>query len=147
MKGFSSPRLFRSVWVVGTCVLLVPPVIGWFSAPVSLKMPETPVDHVNPLYARQWVLLQQAKELVPRGESYTVIARDKDEEMALFMLSIGVLVDRTAAPSSYWNRPEAESGSRARYVVSFECLEPTGPKRLVGRLSNGCVWDRQGARP
>lgn len=129
------------LWFAGTLALLAPPVIRWVASPVPISVPRTPVDHVNGLYARQWALIQAAREIVPAGQSYTLIARDKEEEMLLFMLSVGVLRDRSPMPSSYWKGPVAE-GARARYVVSYECLEPSGGARLMRRFPEGCVWER-----
>ncbi len=136
-----------AVWIAGTCALLVPPVVGWFSTPESFRIPETPVDRTNALYAQEWLLLQQTKEIIPPGQSYTVIAGDKNEEMLLFMLSLGVLLDRPAMPTTYWRIPQPEQGDRARYVVSFGCVEPAGRKRLVRRTTNGCIWEELGEFP
>lgn len=126
-----------AVWVVATLLLLMSLVLGWRSA--SLRIPDTPVDRVNTLYAKQWLLLRQAEAIIPPGQGYTVIAEDKDEEMLLFELSLGVLPDRPAIPTSYW-RTLQPGGDRARYVVSFECLVPPGQRQLVARVANGCVF-------
>jgi len=134
------------VWIAGTLSLLVPSLARWIPPPASISVPLTPVDKVNWLYARQWALVQEARELVPAGQSYTTIARDKDEEMLLFMLSLGVLRDRYPVPTSYWKGPVAE-GARARYVVSYECFEPSGAARLVRRFPEGCVWERSETQP
>jgi len=129
------------LWIAGALSLLAPPLIRWIASPVSLTIPATPVDRVNGLYARQWALVQEAREIVPAGQSFTTIARNKDDEMLLFMLSVGVLRNRSPVPSSYWKGPVAE-GARARYVVSYECFEPPGAARLMRRFPEGCVWER-----
>ena len=129
------------LWIAGALALLAPPLVRWFASPVSFHVPLTPVDRVNWLYARQWALVQEAREAVPDGQAFTAIAKDKDEEMLLFMLSIGVLRNRFPMPSSYWANPVAD-GARARYVVSYECVEPAGSPRLVKRFPEGCVWER-----
>ena len=129
------------LWIAGSLSLLAPPLIRWIASPVSLTIPMTPVDRVNWLYARQWALVQEAREIVPAGQSFTTIARNKDDEMLLFMLSVGVLRNRSPVPSSYWKGPVAE-GARARYVVSYECFEPPGAARLMRRFPEGCVWER-----
>ncbi len=131
------------VWIVGALSLVAPPLIGWIASPPSFRIPATPVDRVNYVYARQWSLLQKATSIVPAGQTFTTIAKDKDEEMLLFMLSLGVIRNRFPVPSSYWRVPVAE-GASARYVVSYECLEPTGAARVVGRFPEGCVWERSG---
>ena len=129
------------LWIAGTVMLLAPPLVRWMASPVSLALPLTPVDRVNTLYAREWALVHSATAVVPPGQSFTAIARDKDEEMILFMLSVGALRGQYPVPSSYWSRPVAD-GDRARYVVSYECVEPPGAPRLVRRFPEGCVWER-----
>jgi hypothetical protein len=139
--------VFSLLWVAGTLSLLVGPVGAWVSAGPRLRIPATPVDLVNSVYARQWLLVQKARDFIPAGESYTAIAGDKDEEMLLFMLSFGVLFDREALPTSLWKVPFVGAGDRARYVISFGGERPAGPARLVRRFADGCVWERSGALP
>lgn len=134
-------RVSSVLWIAGTLALLAPPLVRWIDSPVSLAIPLTPVDRVNWLYARQWALVQEAREVVPAGETFTTIAKDKDDEMLLFMLSVGVIRKRFPIPTSYWHRPVAE-GAQARYVVSYECFEPAGAPRLLRRFPEGCVWER-----
>lgn len=148
----SRPRSVRApwsvssvMWIAGTLSLLAPPLVRWVASPVSISVPSTPVDRVNWLYARQWLLLQAAREIIPAGQSYTTIAKDKGDEMLLFMLSLGVLTDRLPAASSYWKGPVAE-GARARYVVSYECVDPDGAL-LLRRFPEGCIWERPETRP
>ncbi len=129
------------LWIAGTLSLLAPPFVRWMASPVSFHVPLTPVDRVNWLYARQWALVQEAREAVPAGQTFTTIAKDKDEEMLLFMLSVGVIRSRFPMPTSYWRMPVAD-GAQARYVVAYECLEPAGASRLVRRFPEGCVWER-----
>lgn len=114
---------------------------------VPLRIPATPVDRVNPLYARQWRLLQRATRSIPAGQSYTVIARDPDHEMLLFMLSLGVLPDRVARPTNYWKIPQHGNGDRARYVLAYDCAPVSGGARLVRRYEEGCVWERAESAP
>ena len=129
------------LWIAGTLSLLAPPVIGWLSSREPVHLPLTPVDGVNVVYARQWMLLQQAREVIPPGETYTTAARDrKYDEMLLFMLSLGVVLDAYPVPSSYW-QGDTGLGKLARYVIAFECVEIPGA-RLVRRFHDGCVWER-----
>ena len=132
-----------TLWIAGTCLLLVRPLLGVFSAAGSLQIPGTPMDHVNGQYASMWMLLEQAKEVIPAAQTYTTVARGgEEEESLLFILSLGVLPDRTALPTSYWSVHQPGQGERARYVVSYGCLEPPGTHRLVRRIANGCVFER-----
>lgn len=134
-----------AVWVAGTLAFLALSLARWISPPAPISIPRTPVDRVNGLYARQWALVQEAKTVVPTGQSYTAIAKDREAEMLLFMLSLGVLTDRLGVPTSYWKGPVRE-GAGARYVVSYECVEPEGAV-LVRRFPEGCIWERRDPRP
>jgi hypothetical protein len=131
------------LWATGTCALLVAPGGGWRSVGrEAIATTATAVDRSNPRYAKHLLLLGEARQLIPVGQCYTAIARNADDEMLLFMLSLGVLPDRAARPTSYWGTPRVGQGDRARYVVSLDCLEPTGPHRLLEKTPDGCVWER-----
>jgi hypothetical protein len=131
------------LWVAGTCLLLVRPLLGVFATAGSFAIPSTPMDRVNGQYANMWMLLEQAKEVIPAAATYTAVSRGgEEEESLLFILSLGILTDRTALPNSYWSVHQAGQGDRARYVVSLGCLEPTGAHRLVRRIVYGCVFER-----
>jgi hypothetical protein len=111
---------------------------------VALRPPETPVDHVSPAYARCWRFLKEARKYVPEGSSYTVLASTPDEEMLLFMLSLGIFERHRAIPTSYWGS-HIELGSRARYVLAVaRPLSGEADWRLVARIGDGGVWSRPG---
>jgi hypothetical protein len=134
------------LWILGTLVLLSIPVHRWVTSPIPLGLARTPVDRVNTLYARQWLLLQQAGTVISPGASYTVTARDTDLEMLLFMLSYSALPDRVAYPTTYWGVPQGD-GRRARFVVAYDCANAEAGLRLVRRFPEGCVLERPGRAP
>jgi hypothetical protein len=135
------------LWILGTLVLLAFSVDRWRSSSAPLGSAQTPVDRVNPLYARQWLLLRQAGDVIAPGASYTVRAANTDLEMLLFMLSCSALPDRVAFPTTYWGVPQRD-GPRARYVVAYDCVtEEESGLRVVRRFSEGCVLERAGTSP
>ena len=134
------------IWILGTLLLLGISLDRWRRARVPWNSADTPVDRVNPLYARQWRLLRQAGTLISPGESYTVTARDTDLEMLLFMLSYSALPDRVAYPTSYWGGPQP-AGRRARYVVAYDCASGVDGLRVLRRFPEGCVLERPRPSP
>lgn len=139
IRAFSRSPTF---WLIGTCLLLAHPFHDWLRISAPLGIPQTPVDNVNFLYAEQWLLLTEAARVIPEGHSYTAIARDRETEMLLFILSLGALPGREPLPTSYWRATRGSEADRAEYVVSFECVEPPGRNRLRLRFATGCVFDR-----
>lgn len=135
-----------ALWILGTLLVLWIPANRWRLSRVPLTGARTPVDRVNPLYARQWLLLRQAETVIAPGASYTVTARDTDLEMLLFMLSYSALPDRVAYPTTYWGIRQSD-GSRARFVVAYDCANGESGLRVVRRFEEGCVLERPGASP
>jgi hypothetical protein len=136
------------LWLAATLALLFVAADAWRRIPPAYRcfVPTTPVDGMRPDIAREWAFLKGAGDFVPRGASFTVRAQDPIREMELFMVSLGVLPDRRALPSSYFAGP-AEAGAIAEYVLEFGCDSP-GPAAgvLVGRLPGGCVYRRGESR-
>jgi len=126
-------------WLGGVSLLLVAGGLQWALASPPLHIPATPVDQVNVPVSRQWMLLLQAKELIPPGSSYTVTAATPDDEMMLHMLSLGILTGRRAVPRSYYGTPTGPSAATAQFVVSYECAgaPPEGSRHA---LLHGCLW-------
>ena len=89
-----------------------------------MSLPLTPLDATKPDAAEEWQFLDLARGFVPRGATFTVLARDKSREMELFMMSFGLLPEGVPLPSSYFRIPK-KIGERAEYVLAFEC-DPRG---------------------
>jgi hypothetical protein len=140
MIDASAGRTPAAAWVIGTLVLVTLTLARWIAAPSSLAIPATPVDRTNAYYARHWSLVNEARRVIPPGQTYTVIAADRDSEMLLFMLSLGVLTDHRPLPSSYFRVP-LPHGKCARFVISYDCIVPEDA-RLLQRFPEGCVWER-----
>jgi hypothetical protein len=140
MIDASSGRTSTAVWVLGTLALVTLTLVRWNSLPASLSVPATPVDRTNPFYARHWTLLHEARGVIPPGQTYTAVAVDRESEMLLYMLSLGVLSDHRPIPSSYFRIP-LPRGKSARFVISYDCVVPEDA-RLLRRFPEGCVWER-----
>jgi hypothetical protein len=109
----------------------------------ALRMPATPLDWTSPQAASLWFFLARARDRVPAGTSYTVQARDPDDEMSLYMLSLGLLVEQKALPTSYFGVPTPEFGNRARFALVFGTARSrVGPGRLVCEIAGNAVYER-----
>ena len=144
-----SRRFLGHLWLAAALVLLVFPGIGWQRIPAGYRWqpPPTPLDATKPDAAEEWQFLEVAARLVPRGATFTVLARDKAREMELFMMSFGLLPEGVPLPTSYFLLPE-KIGERAQYALAFEC-DPRGSPgaALIGRVPGGCVYRRQRVAP
>jgi hypothetical protein len=147
---FAVPRIGGSrgpslVCLIAAALMLA---IGWRTSlvpsPLGWKMPETPVDLGSARYAAFWRFLKEARRLVPDNASYTAIAKDPEDEMYLFMLSLGIFERHEALASSYYGVPTPQEGDSSRFVLAFD-KEPSPPTsfRLVARVGPGSVFERR----
>jgi hypothetical protein len=141
----------RLAWLAGAAVLALFPLWRFFARPLreQLRLPLTPVDRVDGARARQWQFLEESRAHVPPKSSFTVLAEDPDVEMALYMMSYGVLLDTLPLPTRYYGNPTAYSGREAKYVLAFglpEAPEPADRLRLVARVAGGAVYERKSPR-
>ena len=140
-RGVSRKRV-SALWITAAAILFVPGL--WTSrlpSPATLRVPKTPVDLTWDRYARFWSFLKEARHHVPEGRSYTIIASDRDEEMYLYMFSLGIFERHVALPSSYFGHPTG-GGDRARYVLAYHRVLKNVDLRLVASLEEGAVYER-----
>ncbi|HEY6928301.1 MAG TPA: hypothetical protein VJA66_01375 [Thermoanaerobaculia bacterium] len=145
LPGFD--RRLAAAWIAASALLFLPGI--WSSRlppPRAFRVPQTPVDLTWDRYARFWLFLKEARHHVPPGETYTVIAADREDEMYLYMFSLGLFEKQTALPSSYFGTPTAD-GARARYLLVYQSAPRTTGDRLVAKLENGAVYERTEMRP
>jgi len=108
-----------------------------------LRAPGTPLDLVSPSKASLWRLLWMCEPKIPDKGTYTVRAMNPGEEMYLYMMSLGVLVHRSALPSSYYGKDLKAIGKRAQYIIVAETQAPPEPgARLIASGSDGCLYLR-----
>ena len=141
----------RAVWFAGAAALALFPLWRFFSRPLAeqLRLPITPVDRVDGARARQWRFLAESRPHVPPRASFTVLAADSDVEMALYMMSFGVLQDGIPLPTRYYGNPTPQFGREAKYVLAFdlpEAPEPEDRLRLIARVPGGAVYETTRAR-
>jgi hypothetical protein len=140
-------RRLAVTWIAASALLFLPGL--WTSRlppPRAFRVPQTPVDLTWDRYARFWLFLKEARHHVPPGESYTVIASDREDEMYLYMFSLGIFEKQTALPTSYFGTPTTD-GARARYLLAYQSVPQAPGDRLVAKLENGAVYERPEARP
>jgi hypothetical protein len=132
------------IWLAGAAAVLIAGLstsrLPSFRA--ALRIPATPLDLTNGRLARMWSFLEEARDRMPEGASYTVIASNPDDEMYLYMFSLGLLPTQRALPSSYYGNPQPV-GLQARYVLSFGGRPPgTDGARVRFRSADGAVYER-----
>ena len=141
----TSNRVVGAIWWAGvfiSVVLLIRPH-GWEGIDLSRR---SPFDNTGSGHAEQWVFLNEAAEHVPRGASFTIVAPDRETEMSLYMMSVGLLPDALPFPSSYYGRATTD-GESARFVLVFSDHRdhrPEGGRPIA--VDGGQLVDRQ-ARP
>ncbi len=101
----------------------------------------SPFDNTGSGHAEQWRFLSEAAEHIPSGASFTVAAQDRETEMSLFMMAVGLLPHATPLPTSYYGR-STSPGTTAPYVLEYRNA-PSGrtPHDNATEVSGG--WVRQ----
>ncbi|MEO8218146.1 MAG: hypothetical protein ABI718_13790 [Acidobacteriota bacterium] len=132
-----------AIWVMGAALLLS--VFLLSEEQPDLRQwtpPETPVSRVDPEYAMQWKLLQQARPFIPIGASFTVRSLTGDSETSLLMLSQGILLRRDPLPWSYFGAPKGE-GARAEFVIAQNPrISHQSDLKEIARLPAGRIYRR-----
>jgi hypothetical protein len=107
----------------------------------------SPFDNTRSGHAEQWIFLSEAAHNVPRGMTFTVRAPDRDIEMSLFMMAVGLLPEASPLPSSYYGQ-STEMGDRARFVLEFEAPGSVqAPEKHSAAITGGRVTKRWATEP
>jgi len=146
ISSYRAERMSR-IWLAGASVVML---AGLALSRVPLRstgrIPATPLDFTSYRLAHLWTFLNEVHGKVPEGATYTVLAPNPDDEMYLYMFSLGLLDKQQALPSSYFGVPRP-NGREARYVLSYgNALPETGQVRLVFRAAEGAVYERVARR-
>ena len=146
-----SRRVLRNPWIwLGGATAVLIAGLSTSRIPSSrllLTIPATPLDLTNVRLARLWNFLAEVRDKVPEGASFTLLAADPDDQMSLYMLSLGVLDKQVALPSYYWGGAMPQGG-QARYVLSYGgALPGTEGALLVFRARDGAVYARPANHP
>ena len=128
-------------------LMLAVPLANELASPggASWAPPVTPSDRSPGSAARWWRFLDLAREHLPEGVTFTVVASDSSSEMRLFMIAMGLFPDHQVLPTSYFGKPVPGIGGQAEYVLAFGDAHPDGKTELVARLRNGAVYRRKAA--
>ena len=133
-------------WLLGAAMLvLLFHINPWQRARniAPLALPETPIERVRPDWSRQWAFLMDARNSIPPGADYTVRAATPDEEMALYILSMGVFPRSRSVPFSYYGVEHRTLSDAARFVIDEDCRNAERPPaEVVARFRGGCVRRR-----
>lgn len=139
-----------ALWLWASAVLLVFALPGWIESgprPVAHRIP-SPMDRTNGYLSDRIRLFRKAAPLVPRGSSFTVRGSGDDDDMAMYMVALGVLPGRKAAPFTYFGHAFPNLSSEARYLFDATCgTYDEREVRLVRKFDEGCVFERIGKRP
>ena len=107
----------------------------------------SPFDNTGSGHAEKWIFLSEAAELVPHGASFTVIAPDREAEMSLFMMAVGLLPNATPLPTSYYGQP-VSIGQEARFVLELEgATSDQPPQEHADEVTGGRVTTRLATAP
>jgi hypothetical protein len=138
-----------AIWAIAGIVLLAfAPRVWSRGSPARLfSLAETPIDRPSPDAAAQWVFLSDSLKHLPRGASYTIRADTGDEEMNLFMMSLGLYEGHLPYPNSYFGVPIPGYAANADFVLAYGCGGAgRGANVLVARVRGGCV-ERAAKKP
>jgi hypothetical protein len=136
-----------ALWWFGTAASLVLLfAIPFHRGPIRCVL-RSPFDNTHSGHAEQWTFLSEAAHHVPAGATFTVHAQDRDTEMSLYMMALGLLPEASPLPSSYYGRPTVV-GHRARFVLDLngsESVESRGTRSVA--ICGGWIRERFVPRP
>lgn len=140
----ASARRAIRVWLAAGLLLLAfaPRVWKRGGRPSWFELAKTPLDRPSPAAAAQWTFLSDALRVLPNGATYTIFAPSMDDEMNLFMMSLGLYVERghTPVPSSYLGMEYPGRGAGADYALDYGCGKTASAAyEPVARVRGGCV--------
>lgn len=139
-----------ALWLSASAALLVFALLHWIesgSRPVVHRIP-SPMDRTFGYVSDRIRLFRKAAPLVPRGSSFTIRGSGDDDDMAMYMLALGVLPGRKAVPFTYFGHAVPNLSSEARYILDGTCgTYDQREVRLVRKFDEGCVFERIRKRP
>jgi hypothetical protein len=136
------------IWIIVAAVVLAAGLhcSRLTSVAAAFRVPATPLDLTSEHAARLWGFLMEARDTMPAGASYTVEAQDRDDEMTLYMFSLGIFFKQEALPSSYFGVATPDFGRRARFVLVYGAAPSrVAQARLVRAVPSGAIYDRGAA--
>lgn len=136
-----SPRL----WLIAAFALCCFPLVGRTKQTFDEQVfiPITPLDRTDGSRAEQWAFLESCRSHLPPSPVFTVLARDPDTSMSLFMMAIGAYPHSLPLPTTYYRMQMPEIGRQADFVLAYRRPPPADWNlRLVARVRHGAVYAR-----
>jgi hypothetical protein len=136
-------RVWPALWLLASCFLLWPAVDTLLPSHLAkIEWPQTPLDKVAPKQALQWKFARAARSAMSRGASYTVRSPDHHDTMSLYMITLGMMPDSEAQPSSYFGIPMAGGGDKAAFTLNFPC-KADQPDFGCTQTGGGCICPQE----
>jgi hypothetical protein len=133
-------------WLAGALLLCAIPARHWLAVlrHGDIRAPASPVDRTSVERGRQWQFLEACQALVPPGATVSVVARDGEIEMALFMMAIGLFPEHAVVPHTYYGQPAPREYQRADWVLAYGPDPPAlEGADLAARVAGGAVYRRR----
>lgn len=137
-------RIAPALWLLAALLSLAP-AAAVFLPPRGreYRVPETPLDMIAPVQARQWKFLRQAWRELPRSFVYAVRAPNLHDEMSMYMMSLGMFVDSQPRAGSYFGIPRPGGADEAQVILALPCIDPPPDHFDCRRVGEGCVCSRR----
>jgi hypothetical protein len=134
----------ETAWMLGSAlILLVALSDALASARPFFAASDVPVARLHGRLRDQWLFLQEIRNSIPPGATYTVHSSNRDVEMSVFMISLGVLTRNEPRPRSYFGVETADGGRTARFVVVYKGAGFHEPgARVAASTRWGQVYER-----
>ena len=136
-----------AVWCLGALISVVILLAHSYRFDAIDLTRRSPFDNTGSGHAEQWIFLEEASRQVPEGASFTVVAPDRDTEMSLFMMAVGLVPESSPVPSSYYGQSTGR-GDLAEFVLRFGESGSLPPSEIpVASISGGRVTQRRTRDP
>jgi hypothetical protein len=114
------------------------------SAFALLHPPQTPYDRSYAPFLRAFVLLMEARDVVPVGACVTVRSEPSDPvlDQDLHHLAVALLPGRRIVPSAIFGTPRPDLARLADYVVVVGAAPTESPGDRLLTRKDGSVWRR-----
>jgi hypothetical protein len=145
--GTTKNDVVAAVWLLGVVISAITFFVHLHRhGEIDLSL-RSPFDNTRSGHAEQWIFLSEAARHVPSDASFTVLAPDRDTEMSLYMMAVGLLPEASPLPSSYYGQ-STSMGDQARFELE---LEGPGSFRLPEKhsiaITGGRVTNRWAIEP
>ncbi|MGH9399828.1 MAG: hypothetical protein ACRD00_05635 [Thermoanaerobaculia bacterium] len=140
-----APRLTTTALTAAAVLLVATLTLPHMPSPLALlHPPQTPYDRSRPRFVPGFVLLTEARAVVPAGASVTVTSEPPDPALDadLHHLAAALLPGRRLVPAALFGATRPDLARLADYVVVVggTPAKPPGDRLLIRK--DGSVWRR-----